>query len=242
MKKRKKKKSAARQEYMKERKRIQNYISRKKYEGYINIDFELPEIPQRVTQKAIRTLKEIKGRNILPHLQKVTHTGKGTTIPVNFMNQPVDDSKSEEQEKSIDEIKEEIKRKEKEKEEQEIMTKEQEAKLVVEGFLFRVQLELPPGADTLVIEFINQVVNQEGYAVVAETLNNMPDDIRAFLKRYGSDFDFEAFSTEFLDYLEKELGKNDRELGESGGWYRSQIEDIIESSLVTGVWDVGAAQ
>lgn len=122
-----------------------------------------------------------------------------------------------------------------------VLTEEQEARLVVEGFLFRVQLELPPGADTLVTQFINMIVNQEGYTMVARTLNAMPDDIRTFLKRYGSDFDFEQFSTEFLDYLEKELEKEGIELGENSGWYRDQLEQIIESASVTGVWDERSA-
>lgn len=247
----KKKISEARKAYMKERRRIQNYLSRKRYEGYEAVDFELPEIPTRVTQKKLKEIREITGKKIRTHLQKVNvPTNPGKKPDLGFMNIPQTKEYEDEYEKW-----EKKKRKEEKGEEQEpiqsneggagvdngILTEEQEARLVVEGFLFRVQLELPPGADTLVTQFITTIVNQEGYAIVARTLNAMPDDIRTFLKRYGSDFDFEQFSAEFLDYLEKELDKEGIELGENSGWYRDQLEQIIESASVTGVWDERAA-
>lgn len=261
----KKKISEARKAYLKERRRIQKYLSRKRYEGYEVVDFELPEIPTRVTQKKLKEIREITSKELRVHLQKVKYPNKtGKTPDLGFMNIP--QTKEYEAEYEAWEKK---KRKEEKGEEQEpikeepieneggsgegvlteepieneggagegVLTEEQEAKLVVEGFLFRVQLELPPGADTLVTQFINTIVNQEGYTIVARTLNAMPDDIRTFLKRYGSDFDFEQFSTEFLDYLEKELEKEGIELGENSGWYRDQLEQIIESASVTGVWD-----
>lgn len=249
----KKKISEARKAYLKERRRIQKYISRKRYEGYEVVDFELPEIPTRVTQKKLKEIREITSKEIRVHLQKVKYPNKtGKTPDLGFINIP--QTKEYEAEYEAWEKK---KRKEEKGEEQEpikeepieneggagegVLTEEQEAKLVVEGFLFRVQLELPPGADTLVTQFINTIVNQEGYSMVARTLNAMPDDIRTFLKRYGSDFDFEQFSTEFLDYLEKEMEKEGIELGENSGWYRDQLEQIIESASVTGVWDERSA-
>lgn len=51
-----KKKSPIRKEYEKERRRIQNYISRKRREGYI-VDYDVPPIPKRVTRKAVNELK-----------------------------------------------------------------------------------------------------------------------------------------------------------------------------------------
>lgn len=245
----KKKISEARKAYLKERRRIQKYLSRKRYEGYEVVDFELPEIPTRVTQKKLKEIREITSKELRTQLRKVNYPNKpGKKPDLGFINIPQTKEYKEEYEAW-----EKKKRKEEKGEEQEpikeepieneggggdgALTEEQEARLVVEGFLFRVQLELPPGADTLVTQFINTIVNQEGYTMVARTLNAMPDDIRTFLKRYGSDFDFEQFSTEFLDYLEKELEKEGIELGENSGWYRDQLEQIIESASVTGVWD-----
>ena len=242
----KKKQSAARIAYMKERRRIQNYLSRKKYEGYENIDFELPEIPNRITQKKVKELKEIKPKTIKAHLRKVTYPQQpGKQPALGFMNIP-QTKEFEGEIQTYEKLKKPKQEKEEKKEEKEpskdtVLDRSTEAKLVVDGFIFRVQLELPKGADNLVVSLITTMVEQEGYIAVANALEAMPDDIRSFLKRYGSEFDFIAFSTEFLDYLEKELAKSDSEMGENKGWYRSQIEDIIESALVTGTWDEGAA-
>lgn len=51
------KKQQIHQQYMKERRRIQNTISRLKREGYI-VDYEIPKIPKRVTEGSIRNLQK----------------------------------------------------------------------------------------------------------------------------------------------------------------------------------------
>lgn len=52
------------QEYMKERKRIQNAISRQKKSGYIIPENLLPDIPKRITKASINRLKKITPKTI----------------------------------------------------------------------------------------------------------------------------------------------------------------------------------
>ena len=52
------------QEYMKERKRIQQAISRQKKSGYIIPENLLPDIPKRITKASINSLKKITPKTI----------------------------------------------------------------------------------------------------------------------------------------------------------------------------------
>ena len=52
------------QEYMKERKRIQQAISRQKKSGYITPENLLPDIPKRITKASINRLKKITPKTI----------------------------------------------------------------------------------------------------------------------------------------------------------------------------------
>ena len=54
----KKKKNELKDEYMKERKRIQNYVNRRKREGWLS-SFKMPKIPKRIKKESINKLKNI---------------------------------------------------------------------------------------------------------------------------------------------------------------------------------------
>ena len=53
-----------RQEYNKERKRIQHAISQQKKSGYIVPENMLPDIPKRITKASINRLKKITNKTI----------------------------------------------------------------------------------------------------------------------------------------------------------------------------------
>lgn len=62
------------QEYMKERKRIQQAISRKKKSGYIVPENLLPDIPKRITRASINRLKKITPKMIISKSELVDFT------------------------------------------------------------------------------------------------------------------------------------------------------------------------
>jgi len=62
------------QEYMKERKRIQQAISREKKSGYIPPENLLPDIPKRITKASINRLKKITPKTIRSKSELVDFT------------------------------------------------------------------------------------------------------------------------------------------------------------------------
>lgn len=62
------------QEYMKERKRIQRAISREKKSGYIPPENLLPDIPKRITKASINRLKKITPKTIRSKSELVDFT------------------------------------------------------------------------------------------------------------------------------------------------------------------------
>lgn len=62
------------QEYMKERKRIQQAVSRKKKSGYIVPENLLPDIPKRITRASINRLKKITPKTIISKSELVDFT------------------------------------------------------------------------------------------------------------------------------------------------------------------------
>lgn len=62
------------QEYMKERKRIQQAISRQKKSGYIPQENLLPDIPKRITKASINRLKKITPKTIRSKSELVDFT------------------------------------------------------------------------------------------------------------------------------------------------------------------------
>lgn len=62
------------QEYMKERKRIQQAISREKKSGYIAPENLLPDIPKRITKASINRLKKITPKTIRSKSELVDFT------------------------------------------------------------------------------------------------------------------------------------------------------------------------
>lgn len=62
------------QEYMKERKRIQQAISREKKSGYIVPESLLPDIPKRITKASINRLKKITPKTIRSKSELVDFT------------------------------------------------------------------------------------------------------------------------------------------------------------------------
>lgn len=62
------------QEYMKERKRIQQAISREKKSGYIVPENLLPDIPKRITKESINRLKKITPKTIRSKSELVDFT------------------------------------------------------------------------------------------------------------------------------------------------------------------------
>lgn len=62
------------QEYMKERRRIQQAISREKKSGYIVPESLLPDIPKRITKASINRLKKITPKTIISKSELVDFT------------------------------------------------------------------------------------------------------------------------------------------------------------------------
>ena len=62
------------QEYMKERKRIQQAITREKKSGYIVPESLLPDIPKRITKASINRLKKITPKTIRSKSELVDFT------------------------------------------------------------------------------------------------------------------------------------------------------------------------
>ena len=60
------------QEWTKEFKRIKSFLNRKSKEGY-RFEFELPDMPKRVTKKAIQDLKDIRPVKLYSNAEKVDY-------------------------------------------------------------------------------------------------------------------------------------------------------------------------
>ena len=63
------------QEYMKQRRRIQRFLSSAKKRGY-SFDYSLPSIPKKITEGSIRKLKEVTPKKLY---EKATFTGTSET-------------------------------------------------------------------------------------------------------------------------------------------------------------------
>lgn len=59
-----------RSEYMKQRKRIQGYLSRYKRKGFY-IDFNIPKIPKKITQGSINKLKKLTPKKLQENIKYV---------------------------------------------------------------------------------------------------------------------------------------------------------------------------
>lgn len=75
----KKKKSKYYEEYMRERKRIQNYMSRKRSQGFDWFDFKLPAIPKKIKPESISRLKKMTPTYLM---NKAVYPDKETGVAI----------------------------------------------------------------------------------------------------------------------------------------------------------------
>lgn len=75
----KKKKSKYYEPYMRERKRIQNYMSRKRSQGFEWFDFKLPAIPKKIKSESINRLKKMTPTYLM---NKAVYPDKDTGVAI----------------------------------------------------------------------------------------------------------------------------------------------------------------
>ena len=75
----KKKKSKYYEPYMRERKRIQNYMSRKRSQGFDWFDFKLPSIPKKIKPESITRLKKMTPTYLM---NKAVYPDKETGVAI----------------------------------------------------------------------------------------------------------------------------------------------------------------
>lgn len=169
--------------YQKELKRINRYIRTKERQGYkFSESLEIPSMPKRVTQKALRTIKAITGRKLRLKLEvfpdvpskpkkqdfePTPPTKTPVTLPP-ISQKPIPET---------DEVVDEIRR------------------------FYEDLSRIPTRITDDILSVFRQWEATLDAEDIAEALNKMPRRVYDFLNERGSKFDFDAFEAEFLEYL-----------------------------------------
>lgn len=206
------------QAFLKEQKRIERYLKAKAKQNLTIPNFKIPEMPSRVTAKKLREIKELTGRKLslrlrLPSGEKPEKKPRKkkaseTTPPIKEEPAYTPPAYTENEPSIANEI----------EYSNEPMTSYDSDWAVIQGFFSHCEDSLPPLVVAKLVQIINQYIGYFGVEETAQALNDMPTDVREFMWRYGSDFDYTGFTTEFLDYIPGGVTKNDRQ----------RIEDILE--------------
>lgn len=85
MKRKSEKQKAIEKEYRKQRKRIQNYVSKRKKKGFFS-DFQLPKIPKKITEASVRRLEKITPKKLKKKETIVVNTLTGEVFENNKNN------------------------------------------------------------------------------------------------------------------------------------------------------------
>lgn len=218
--------TANQQAYKKEINRIKRYLREKKKLGLEVPDFTIPEMPKRVTQKKLREIREIKGRDLRKKL-----------VPIKLQQPPkipVEDAVQERM-PSPEQIQKEDQKfnyprppvqnlPEKAPEGIANLAPEDEAYIIISNFL--AQVNGMPGLVVLKVNaYIEECVNIFGEDDTAAALQAMPSKVTEFLTEWGSDIDIEEFNAEFIQYLPGDTPKG----------LIIEIEDAI-AEMHTGEW------
>lgn len=217
---RKKQPTALQQEYLKQVKRITRAASKLAKEGYdLDLEAILGPTPKRVTKSRITKLKAIKPKTLLNEAIYKPAAGSFNVTTLNLPETPEyaeARTQAEEQRKQ-----EEAKKAGSQSVEPTAQnptpapepaesgyTENMEAWAVINGFKDRL-FNLPEKFHSIILSFLDEMIKQTSAEDVASALNDMPEDLRDFLSRVGSQFDFEGFSTSFISYLPVNKGIRD---------------------------------
>lgn len=222
-----KKRTALQQEYQKQIKRITRAARKLKKEGYdLDLEAILGDTPKRVTKSRIQKLKNIKPKTLrqqavyIPSIQIQPFT-------IRTLNLPAGPEFDEARKQIATEDAAEAKRKQA-VEQQTPDTKQPtpdnptpapapsnksyddklDAIAVIDGLKARI-FQLPERFHSVLLKFIDDMIYHTSEEDVAQAINTMPEDVRDFLSKYGSEFDFEGFSTTFISYLPVPKGIKD---------------------------------
>lgn len=158
--KRKTKKSEIRQSYMKERKRIQNILSRLKKEGYVPTRDILPPIPKKVTEGSIRRLQKITPSKV-----------RQNSVYLNRETGEIIDSSN------ISRI----------KEEQDNRLRNMEYDYIINNFMEEVRAINNLLAEELIMSWLDSFMSTSGKEFVAQSLENAAQKgIRLQVEEYDS--------------------------------------------------------
>lgn len=173
---RKKKKLTKNQQlYEKELNRIKRYLRRKVKEGFDISNFKIPERPARVTAKRLKEIKELTGRKIRYRISKILPQPEPIGDKINIPGGTIAPSK-------------------------ESLSRQDQDWIIVNNFLDQLKA-LPTVHIKPVTDLINGWLNLFDLEEVAAAIQAMPRRVTDFVSRYGSEFDYEGFSTTFLSYI-----------------------------------------
>lgn len=195
----------AKEQYGKQRRRIQSYISKLRRQGY-SVDFVLPNIPKRITPASVRRLERITPEKIRKNAT-VFDVETGRLITVDQVRERDKERKRqireanrklrkehEQRKKQENKYKEELKKRQqrsKKKQEDTLKeirkTREQYGAVAIDwnqqtvGVFLQYLSGYPPKIAEYVIRRVNECINYFGVDAVAESIEKQQDKLQRFL-------------------------------------------------------------
>lgn len=198
------------QAYRKERKRVRDYISRKKREGF-DFDFKLPDIPDKITRKDVNYLKSITHYKLKKY---------GTYAGYETYGEIVSAYEGEKLRRkniiSVDAIKKELEQFESQNNIEEFVRDQTDNEIFAEDILIDrlfEEIEKYPGKlGEYLLESFTERLNKLGRKDFGDILYNMPEDFWNTLGelQYDSDKAVEAFDYASFSYFSR-IGVDDNE-------------------------------
>lgn len=189
------KKQLLKEEYMRNRRRIQKFLQRQRKAGVDTSGFEMPAIPKRITQGSINRLEKLTPKALKEKIKKPKQEKIKLPEPETDQYEPSDVESSD----IMDILKEAAKQREIKPNEPKL-DKKTDAKVVINDFKDQV-MQIPERWHSVLLEFLDEAIRHTSEEDVAHALDKMPRRVRDFLSRWGSEFDFIGFSSEFIQYL-----------------------------------------
>lgn len=189
------KKQLLKEEYMRNRRRIQKFLQRQRKAGVDTSGFEMPAIPKRITQGSINRLEKLTPKVLKEKIKKPKQEKIKLPEPEKSEYEP-----SDIETRDIIDVLREAERKPKKTPQDLGLDKTTDAQIVINNFKDQV-MQIPERWHSVLLEFLDEAIRHTSEEDVAEALDKMPRRVRDFLSRWGSEFDFIGFSSEFIQYL-----------------------------------------